>query len=364
MTLPVYDVAILGLGPAGAILASLLDRSFSVIAIDKKGLDNQSFRKPCGGLLSPNGQKALASLGLTLPKSILVDPQVMAVKTFDFDQNLQQTYPRSYFNFDRHLFDLWLISLIPPTVETHLNSSWTKIARKNEGYEVTYFDHLTQQYHTILAKRIVGADGAFSRVRKWLYPQKKIRCYTSIQQWFTDLNPVPFQSCVFDATSSDCYCWTIAKDQRIIIGGAFAQHQARKHFDKLKQHLQEQGFRLGDLQKTEACLLLRPEKFSDFCCGKDDIFLLGEAAGLISASSFEGISSAVNSARILSEIFNAHLPDPNCAYWRKTRLLRFRLWLRIVKSWILDHAFLRKCIMKSGIQSLNLYRKDSHDGQT
>jgi len=52
-----YDIAIIGLGPAGATLARLLDRKYKVVAIDKK---YSRITKCCGGLLSPDAQKILA----------------------------------------------------------------------------------------------------------------------------------------------------------------------------------------------------------------------------------------------------------------------------------------------------------------
>lgn len=44
-----YDVAIIGLGPAGATAARLLDSRLRVIAIDQKQAAG-GFQKPCGGL--------------------------------------------------------------------------------------------------------------------------------------------------------------------------------------------------------------------------------------------------------------------------------------------------------------------------
>jgi flavin-dependent dehydrogenase len=53
MKIPCYDIAIVGLGPAGTTLARLLDSRFSVFALDKKRAGGEgAFRKPCGGLLA------------------------------------------------------------------------------------------------------------------------------------------------------------------------------------------------------------------------------------------------------------------------------------------------------------------------
>ena len=76
-----YDIAIIGTGPAGATLARLLHPKYKIIAIDKKNPHGDGFQKPCGGLICTDAQKALASFDLTLPKDVLVDPQIFAVKT-------------------------------------------------------------------------------------------------------------------------------------------------------------------------------------------------------------------------------------------------------------------------------------------
>lgn len=114
-----YDIAIIGTGPAGATLARLLHPKYKIIAIDKKNPHGDGFQKPCGGLICTDAQKALASFDLTLPKDVLVDPQIFAVKTIDLKNKLIRHYQRFYINMDRHKFDLWLESLLPKTVELH-----------------------------------------------------------------------------------------------------------------------------------------------------------------------------------------------------------------------------------------------------
>ena len=129
-----YDVAIIGLGPAGATLARLLDPKFKVIAIDKKsGAGKTPFRKPCGGLLAPDAQKALSKFNLALPKDVLVDPQIFAVKTVDTEQSLVRYYRRFYMNLDRHKFDMWLVSLIPEHIEIARGAGCKSVVRAGEG---------------------------------------------------------------------------------------------------------------------------------------------------------------------------------------------------------------------------------------
>lgn len=349
-----YDIAIIGLGPAGATAARLLDKRFRVIAIDKKSAaDPAAFQKPCGGLLAGDAQKALSKFNLTVPKSILVDPQIFAVKTLDAKQMLLRYYQRFYINLDRNKFDLWLVSLIPEHVRIEDNAACTAVRRTDDGYEISYWkDH---QQHTVTARQIIGADGSYSVVRRALFPEREIRRYLSIQQWFPERHNTPFYSCIFDADLTDAYCWSISKDGFFILGGAFPPKEAKRRFEQLKEKLsQQQGYLLSTPVKTEACLVSMPKGPQSFCTARDGAFMLGEAAGFISPSSLEGISYALDSAYTLAQVLNAGGADPARRYRVKTLPMRFKLSLKFLKAPFMYHPLLRKLVMKSGLTSISV----------
>ncbi len=349
-----YDIAIIGLGPAGATLARLLDSRLRVIALDKKrDSGDEGFQKPCGGLLATDAQRGFIRFNLNLPTDVLANPQIFSVKTYDLNTRLIRNYQRTYVNINRHPFDLWLKTLIPPAVDVRHDTLCRRIGRLDDGrYRVTFSQNGREE--VITARYLIGADGANSMIRRNLYPDHHIRQYLAVQQWFPDRHPVPFYSCIFDAALTDCYAWSISKDGYFIIGGAFPLKSATANFEQMKAKLGGFGFRFGEAVKSEKCIVLCPSRFSDFRCGQDNVFLIGEAAGFISASSLEGISYAFDSAEILSRLLN-HADDGgnlNRRYWAATRRLRLKLYGKILKAAVLTSPLLRKWIMRSKVSHI------------
>ena len=352
-----YDVAIIGAGPAGATLARLAGSTYKVLLLEKRRVvtppAGRADEKCCGGLIAPDAQRQLASLGLALPAGVLVGPQIFAVRTIDVQSGLERFYQRHYINVDRAAFDRWLVSLIPWRVDLREECSFRHCARKEGAFEIT-FSHRGRTFSE-QARTIVGADGAGSLLRRRAGADPPAGAYVAIQESFEARHPLPYYSAIFDRSVTDFYCWTIPKGGRLLVGAALRPNrQPRRKFELLKCRLRDFGFDLRLPVARSAAKLLRPLSIRQLCPTVGALVFIGEAAGWISPSSAEGISYALRSAAAAAEALRGSPAGFAARSAAATRALKANMLLKILKARLIYSPAVRKLLMQSGLGSLNV----------
>jgi len=357
----IYDVVIIGAGPGGATLARLLNKKYQVMLVDKRNLNSINHHKRkicCGGLLAPAAQKVLAKQGLALPKDILVGTQMLGVKAIDQDYSIEKYYQRHYMNMDREKFDRWLISLLPSKIVTEFDAIYRNHKEVNDCIEVTLIKN--QKRYRVKTRILVGADGAMSRIREELFkgqdfPEK----YVSIQRWYKSDKKIPYYVSLFDQHITDFYSWIIQKDGQIVIGSAMKkENHLVKKFDKLIERLKDEGYDLSEEQRREGSLIMRTRRLKQVHLFQGQVALIGEAAGLISPSSAEGMSYALESGAFLAEALNNKDENFGYIYSKKVNKLKRNIFIKNIKVRLMYTKWSRWLIMKSGIFSMQVKTED------
>ncbi|MDD2370888.1 MAG: FAD-binding protein [Firmicutes bacterium] len=348
----IYDIIVIGMGPASSIFLKELDGSkYKTICIDKKSLSGEGFIKPCGGLLAPDAQKKLAELNLSLPLNVLVDPQIFSVKARDMGMDIERFYQRFYMNMDRSQFDLWLMSKANPEIRQIEKAVVTNIDKIDDYYNVSYI--IDNKEFNIKGKYLIGGDGSKSLVRKKFFKNVTIRQYVCIQEWYQSDKKSPSYMTIFDKDITDSYGWLNYKGVHEILGAAFPKTDSKVRFEKLKTKMIKDGHIFGELTDREVCQVSCPSSVKELCYGGNGIFLIGEAAGFVSPSSLEGLSYAMDSGHLLAKVFNND--NLSVKYYSKLlKPLRRKLFIKILKNKMLYTPIIRKWIMLSNISTIKI----------
>ncbi len=307
-------------------------------------------------MLAPNAQKAIAQARWSLPKEILVSPQVYALKILDLKYNLKRLYPKDYININRKKFDKWLLDKAGKNATIIQNAVYKKSEKTSDGYKVYYEKH--GKIFEEETRIIIGADGSKSKVRKEFFSEVPMpKMYAAIQEWYrTQVNENYYYG-IADSSVTDFYSWIIPKENYLILGSAMNDlKHANQKFDLLKEKLMKQGFSFNkkDFVKKEGSIILRPTSLRQIALVKDDVALIGEAAGIISPSSSEGIGYALRTALILAEELNKDKYLGLRRYKKKAKKLAFTCIAKNFRNPFLYGmgGIVRRLVLKSGLMSL------------
>ena len=373
-----YDIIISGAGPAGATLARLLPRllgrPLSILLLEARHFtkpgpgDTEQFvrEKCCGGLLAPDAQAWLHKLGLDLPSTVFDPWQPATVWTMDLESGHERSYARPYINMNRLAFEEWLISLLPEDVDfqagQRLRSFEPGRSGAGEGGVTVSVDG-AQGRQLIRTKVLVGADGAFSLVRRQLglsAPESSL--YLAVQDCYAipdaDSGMLTTQHlAAFDQRLTDFYGWGIPKAEGYLLGLALPVRQRADNLQRMENFagaMRAKGLPLGQRLHRQGTHILRP-RLRDICLGRGPVFLLGEAAGWISPSSAEGFSYAFASAQALATAlaanWNSHKTLTGAArqYFKDTLSLRANIAWKLMKSQVMFTPSLRRAALTLGL---------------
>ena len=292
-----YDVVVVGGGPAGATAANDLARRGHRVAL----LDRAGRIKPCGGAIPPRLIRDFAIPDHLLKARVncarMISPRGEAV-----DMPIKGGYVGMV---DRADFDEWLRERAAQAGATRVNGAYEKITRES-GAAVVHFRPKAggEATQTLRARYVIGADGALSQVGrqevKGADKTKFVFAYHEIVDTPKDAGADANRCEIYyrGSLSPDFYAWIFPHGDTMSVGTG----SANKGFS-LKgsvQALREltQLNRVGTIRKEGAPIPLKPLKRWDN--GKD-VILAGDAAGVVAPASGEGIYYAMLGGRLSAD---------------------------------------------------------------
>jgi geranylgeranyl reductase len=333
------EVLVVGASVGGATAANTLAQAGVPVLLLERDLKRI---KPCGGAVPP-----VAFSEFDLPESLISRKVLRALvhspseRTVDIAVAGLQPSANDYIAMVcREEFDPYLRNRAVQNGATLIEGQLLGLSTDANGVTVRYRTH-AQAEQTLRVAAVIGADGAYSPTAKALGLPNLPRC-VAIQERF---RLPPAQMARWETTadlylgtevSPDLYAWAFPKKDHVAVGvGAGAGHT--KHVKQLLNNLKQRiaaELEGGELFLEEAhALPMHPRPQMAF----DRAMLIGDAAGLVVATSGEGIYWAMKSGQMAAEVLIDSLRQPNQAalmryqrtWWKKYgTMYGFLRWLQ------------------------------------
>lgn len=296
-----YDVAIVGGGPAGATAAHDLARAGRrVVLIDRAGRI-----KPCGGAIPP---RLMAEFDI--PDRLLVarisSARMVAPSGMSVDIPIENGFVGMV---DREHFDEWLRQRAVEAGAERITGTFEDLVRHDDGTVTVRLNSLRKERRDVRARAVIGADGARSLVAAHAMPHEKRPPFVfAYHEIVASPDASTSESVTFDAgrcdviyrgsTSPDFYCWIFPHGNTTSIGTG----SAIKGFG-LKEAVasirRDNAFAAQPTLRSEgAPIPLKPRRRWD---DGRNVVLAGDAAGVVAPASGEGIYYAMLGGRLAGD---------------------------------------------------------------
>ena len=320
----IYDAVVVGGGPAGATAAqTLAQKGKQVLLLDKRGRI-----KPCGGAIPPRLIK-----DFQIPDELLVAKAKSARMVSPLGKTVDIPIENGFVGMvDRAQFDEWLRQRAVLAGATREDGLFETLQREDSNVRIYYRtrggrDGDQGVLKSVLAKAVVGADGAKSQVGrsagvKGCAEANYVFAYHEIIKTPSN-KPLSFDGSRCDVlyqkpVSPDFYGWVFPHGDTISIGTGSADKgfSLRNAVAKLRADI---GLENAELIRHEgAPLPMKPlKKWDD---GKQ-VVLAGDAAGVVAPASGEGIYYAMLGGQLAGQAVAEFIESKNPA---KLQLARKR----------------------------------------
>lgn len=294
-----YDVAVVGAGPAGASAAKrCAERGLHTLLLEKKPLPRE---KVCSGLiLGRLAHRLVAEEFGALPEEIVLShlrglvlwmPEVG-------EHHIASETPITW----RRDLDHWMVRQAQAAgVEVQEDALVKRI--ESDGASSKLTARIDGAERTVQARYVVGADGAYSTVRRATFPHDEFGTSPAYREWYRGAHGLDddWAYVVFPRKEYRPNVWICPKDDGFTLEGAGVKPLK----DEIRSLLAAAGWAASDPVWRDGCvsraLLFEHLATGRFTPARRNTLLVGDAAGLQFPISGEGIGTAIESGLLAAE---------------------------------------------------------------
>ena len=309
-----YDVIVVGAGPAGSTASKVLsENGYNVLLVEKFQMPRY---KSCSGQLIRKTLDLVQSYyGEPVPASAMCVPTENRGMILTDDKGNEFRFEQSGLNVWRSSFDKWLADKAAQ-VGAEVRDCTSAISCEEQGGVVTVRLKKGAHSHTEQARYVVDCEGVVGTLKKRLLPcdLEYITTYQTYNQGSINLD-YHFFYAYLQPELSEYDAWFNVKDDQLVLGVSVKDgKKADEYFARFIAYMkQRHDLRIEEELKRDRWLMhrVRPGCGIDYGVGR--VLFAGEIAGFLNPMG-EGVSAGLESGYHVASAIAKHFDDLDAIY--------------------------------------------------
>ncbi len=308
-----YDVIVIGAGPAGSTAAkALAEKGFCVLLVERHKLPRY---KSCSGVLI---QKTLDLVRLCFGKDVPLSAACTPVENkgmiFTDDKGREFHFEQGGLNVWRSSFDNWLTEQAAAS-GAQVQDSTSAISCKEQSDSIAVTLHGERTY-TEQARYVIDCEGVTGLLKRRLLGinQEFITTFQTFNQGKIQLDPHYFYA-YLQPELSEYDAWFNVKDEMLVLGVSVKDTSRIRHFyGQFVSYMEtHHGLHLQQQLKAEKWLMPHIRPGCPISYGQGRVLFAGEAAGFLNPMG-EGISAGIESGYYAAQAIANHVDALDMIY--------------------------------------------------
>ena len=319
-----YDVIVVGAGPAGCTAAkALAEKGYKVLLVEKFKMPRY---KSCSGVLIKKSMELVKKyFGEAVPKYVMCTPTDNRGMIFTNDAGKEYRFEQEGLNVWRSHFDGWLVEKAKESGAAVRDGVAALSCTEKDGFvEVSLHG---QRNFTEGARYVIDCEGVVGALKRKITGEVPgyITTYQTFNEGSIDLDPHYFYA-YLQPELSEYDAWFNVKDDLLVLGVSVKDmDKIRYYYGRFIAYMEEKHYLRIDRQTKEEKWLMphiRPGCRVDYGVGR--ILFAGEVAGFLNPMG-EGISAGMESGYCAASAVMKHFDNPETvreAYRQSTENLK------------------------------------------